>query len=249
MPLPDLATIALVALAFGFAGTVKGVIGLGMPTVSMAVLTFGMPIPRALVLMIVPTIATNIWQALDGPHLRAVLRRLWPLLLGTMLGTAGGLAIGLNADPRLTTAALGTMLIVYALVSLIAFRPRVAPQSEPWMTPTMGAISGVIGGVTGIFLVPAIPYIGALNLARDALVQAMGITLLVSTLSLGAGLAGFGAISATDFWLSVFATLPAFLGMEAGKRLRHRLNPETFRRVFLVSLMLTGANLIIRALR
>lgn len=249
MALPDFAMIALVALAFACAGTVKGVVGMGMPTVSMAVLTFAVPIPRALALMIIPTVATNIWQAIDGPHLREVLRRLWPLQLGTMTGTAVGLTISLNADPRFGIVALGSMLVVYSLVSLTALRPSVRPHSEPYLTPLMGLTSGVIGGITGLYVIPAIPYIAALNFSRDALVQAMGITLMVATFSLGTGLAGFGAISATDFWLSIFATLPAFLGMEAGKRLRKLLNPETFRRVFLAGLLLTGVNLIFRALR
>ena len=83
-----------IAAVFLLAGFVKGVIGLGLPTVSMGLLAVTMPPSQALAIVIVPAIVTNIWQTFVGPYLRDIVRRLWPLMIGTALG------IWLNAGDR-----------------------------------------------------------------------------------------------------------------------------------------------------
>ena len=69
--------LILIAAAFLLAGFVKGVIGLGLPTVSMGLLAVTMPPSHALAIVIVPAIITNIWQTFVGPYPRDIIRRLW----------------------------------------------------------------------------------------------------------------------------------------------------------------------------
>src|SRR5436190_907184 len=78
--------LVLIAAVFALAGFIKGVIGLGLPTVSMGLLAVAMPPGQALAIVIVPAIVTNIWQTFVGPYLRDIVRRLWPLMLGTIVG-------------------------------------------------------------------------------------------------------------------------------------------------------------------
>src|SRR3954453_16503509 len=78
--------LLLVAVAFLLAGFVKGVIGLGLPTVSMGLLAVTMPPSHALAIVIIPAMVPNIWQTFVGPYLRDIIRRLWPLMVGTVLG-------------------------------------------------------------------------------------------------------------------------------------------------------------------
>ena len=70
----------LVVGTFLLAGMVKGVIGLGLPTVAMGLLGLAMPPAQAAALLIVPATLTNLWQLALGGHLRALLGRLWPML-------------------------------------------------------------------------------------------------------------------------------------------------------------------------
>ena len=74
--------LIFIAAAFLLAGFIKGVIGLGLPTVSMGLLAVTMPPAQALAIVIVPAIVTNIWQTFVGPYLRDIVRRLWPLMVG-----------------------------------------------------------------------------------------------------------------------------------------------------------------------
>src|ERR1700733_1549916 len=78
--------LILIAAAFLLAGFVKGVVGLGLPTVSMGLLAVTMQPSRALAIVIVPAIVTNIWQTFVGPYLRDIIKRLWPLMAGTVVG-------------------------------------------------------------------------------------------------------------------------------------------------------------------
>src|SRR6478672_4927857 len=124
--------LILIACAFLLAGFVKGVIGLGLPTVSMGLLALTMPPGQAIAIVIVPAIITNIWQTFVGPYLRDIMRRLWPLMLGTVIGIwlNGGLLTGPYA--AYGTVVLGVLLVVYAIVGLSRFSFKVARRNEKW---------------------------------------------------------------------------------------------------------------------
>ncbi|NIF67989.1 TSUP family transporter, partial [Burkholderia sp. Cy-647] len=88
----DGSTLAVVVAVFALAGVVKGMIGLGLPTIAMGLLTLAMPPAAAASLLVVPSLVTNVWQLLRGPAFGALARRLATLLAGLALGTfAGGL--------------------------------------------------------------------------------------------------------------------------------------------------------------
>src|SRR5450432_3070144 len=123
----------LIAAVFLLAGFVKGVIGLGLPTVAMGLLATRMPPAQALAIVIVPAIVTNIWQTFVGPYLRDIVRRLWPLMVGTVIGI--WLNAGMLTGPyaRYGSIVLGLLLVIYAIVGLSRFSFRVAPGNEKWI--------------------------------------------------------------------------------------------------------------------
>ncbi|WP_353365180.1 sulfite exporter TauE/SafE family protein [Acidovorax sp. FG27] len=241
--------LALLGGTFLFAGCVKGVTGMGLPTVAMGLLGLGMPPVAAAGLLVVPSLVTNLWQCATGTGTGALLRRLWPLLLASAAGAGASAALLARLDPLWTGPALGVALIVYALHALWARPLKVPPGAERWLSPLVGAVTGIVTGATGVFVMPAVPYLQALQLGRDALVQALGWSFTVSTLALAAGLAAHGALRAPQIGWSVLATLPALAGMALGQRLRARLSPQRFRQAFLGLLLLLGLELASRALR
>ena len=225
----DPVTLAVVALTFLLAGLVKGVIGLGLPTISLALLTAAIGLPQAMALLLVPSFVTNLWQALVGGNGRAILRRLWPFL-------------------ALLSALLGLLLVVYALASLGGWRLEVRRAQEPWLGPLLGTVNGVLTGMTGSFVVPGVLYLQALGLPRDVLVQAMGILFTVSTAALAAALGTNRLLSAELGIVSTAAVLPAILGMVLGQRLRLGLHERRFRAVFFLALLALGGYIILRSL-
>ncbi len=237
-------TIALVALAYVFAGFVKGVVGLGLPTVTVAILVPTLELSLAVALTVLPALITNVWQALAGGHAWALLKRLWPLLLTAVVGTLVGTRILASADGDILVVVLGTVLASYAAYALLT-RPIPSPgRFEPILAPVTGFFAGLMAGMVGSFTLPGVVYLQALRLHREMLVQALGMVFLTLSLTLGAGLAVNALLDGERLLLSAFAVLPALAGMEIGRRIRRRLSEQRFRTVLLVALLLLGLNMI-----
>jgi uncharacterized membrane protein YfcA len=236
----------LVAGAFLLAGLVKGVVGLGLPTVSVGLLATVMSPAEAGALLIIPSLVTNLWQMLVGRSLLPLLRRLWPMLVGIGLGTLVGSGLMAPAFAAAAQAGLGACLILYGAIGLLAMRPCIPPAWEPWLGPIVGAATGLVSAATGVFVVPAVPYLGALALGRDELVQALGLAFTISTLALGAGLAREGHMSMAVAGASLLALAPALIGMAIGGWLRGRVSLAAFRRIFFLGLLGLGGHLVLR---
>ncbi len=243
----SLAILAFTALTFLLAGGVKGAIGLGLPTIAMGLLAMAMPPAQAAALLVVPSFVTNIWQLASGPHLGALLHRLWPLLLGIVLGTWAGAGL-LTADNGMrATAALGAALMLYAILGLGAVRFSLPARAEFWLSPLIGAATGVVTAATGVFVIPAVPYLQALGLDKDDLVQALGLSFTVSTVALAVMLAAEGVLKISLAGVSLLALAPALIGMYLGQWVRAHTRPEIFRFCFFVALLILGGHLVLRA--
>jgi uncharacterized membrane protein YfcA len=110
----------------------------------------------------------------------------------------------------------------------------------------MGVVSGALAGFTGSYLVPAAPWLQAIRLPREQFVQGFGLGVVLVNGAIAAGLAGSGMLPAELGLASLVGLLPAFAGMEAGRRLRRRLNEAAFRRVVQVALGVLGVWLAVR---
>ncbi|GAA3095911.1 sulfite exporter TauE/SafE family protein [Rhizobium viscosum] len=235
--------VSAVTATFFAAGIVKGVTGMGLPTVAMGVLGVLTSPLTAASLLIAPSSVTNIWQLFAGPSFVPLLRRFWPMMTAIIAGTMLGSAWLASGDTSLTTRGLGAALVLYAAYSLFARQLRVPEVMEPWLSPVIGATTGLITGSTGVFVIPAVPYLQVLGLAKDDLVQALGLSFTVSTIALAAALGLRGAFDGGNLVLSVLAIVPALAGMWVGQGLRGRIAPETFRHWSLVCLLLLGAEM------
>jgi len=240
--------LALIAGTFLLAGGVKGVVGMGMPTVSLAILTATIGLTDGLALIVVPTTVTNVWQALSGGPVRDILTRHW-LFLGTAVAMVlpGAMALTL-VDLRILSALLGAVLITYSLISLAQVRVRVPARQECWLGALSGGLTGLMTGMTGSSVVPGVLFLQSLGLARAPLVQAMGMLFAVCAIALTLALGQIGIVNGPTLLLSTGALVPALAGMKIGQMLGRRLSETVFRRVLYVALLLLGCEIIASAL-
>lgn len=240
----ELVTLLAIAGAFLLAGTVKGVIGLGLPTVSLALLTLMLDLPTAMALLLLPSFVSNLWQGAVGGHGRWLLARLWPFFIAAAATVwLGSLALR-RLDMDLLAILLGVLLVAYGVVSLSGWRLNVSRQQAIWVGPLIGVVNGVLTGMTGSFVVPGVMYLQALGLSRDALVQAMGMLFTLSTVVLAAALQGQRFLTVDLGLMSLLGLIPALAGMIAGQRLRKRLSEVLFRKVFFGALVALGLYII-----
>ncbi len=237
-----------VAGAFLLAGFVKGVIGLGLPTVSIGLLGLLMTPSQAAAILLVPSLVTNVWQAVVGGGVFALLRRLWPMLAGICIGTFIGAALLPHDDSGQATVWLGLALVLYAAFGLVKGHFAVPERAEVWLGLLIGVATGAITVATGIFVMPGTPYIQSLKFDRDKMVQALGLSFTVSTITLALALVYGGQMRTSLAWPSFVALAAALVGMWLGQLMRGKVKPETFRLCFFVGLLLLGAHLALRGL-
>jgi uncharacterized membrane protein YfcA len=105
---------------------------------------------------------------------------------------------------------------------------------------------GFITAATGVFVIPAVPYLQALSFEREEFMQALGLSFTVSTIALAWSLVSAGTLNLGTGLYSLLA--PALAGMIAGQHLLRVMRPETFRHWFYSGLALLGAHLAIGVL-
>lgn len=232
--------LVIIAATFLIAGGVKGVVGLGLPTISLALLTAAFGLKEAIALMLIPSFVTNAWQGLVGGALVSILGRLWLLLMFACVGIWFCTGILARSDVYLLSGLLGAVLCLYAMVSLSSWQIPSPGRHEKWLSPLVGLANGFLTGLTGSFVVPGTFYLQALGLTRDVLVQAMGVMYTVSTLALGMALAKNSLLPPDLGVISGVAVLPALAGMLIGQRVRHSLPETIFSRVFFSVLLILG---------
>jgi uncharacterized membrane protein YfcA len=240
--------LAAIAAAFMLAGFVKGVIGLGLPTVSIGLLGLLMTPAQAAAILLLPSLITNVWQATHGGGFGVLLRRLGPMLIGIAVGTFIGAVFLPSGNSGEATTWLGAALAVYAVLGLFKIHVSVPPQAERWTGPIAGVLTGAITVSTGVFAIPGVPYIQALHLDRDKLVQALGLSFSTSTVTLAAALGHAGTLSADLVLPSAVALIAALVGMPLGRVVRGKVRPEIFRLWFFAGLLLLGLHLALRSL-
>lgn len=244
----DPGLLILIAVTFLLAGTVKGVIGLGLPTVSLGLLTAALDLPTAMALLIVPSFVTNAFQASAGGNARAILTRIWPFLLMATVTIWIGASALTRVDLDLLSGLLGLLLVAYAVINLAGVRLVIPAHREAWAGPAFGVANGILTGMTGSFMVPGVMFLQGIGLSRDMLIQAMGMLFTASTVALALALQTNNLITGTIGIASAIALAPALAGMVAGQAIRKRLSEAVFRRVFFAAILLLGGYILVQAM-
>ena len=125
-------------------------------------------------------------------------------------------------------------------MGLSKFVLSVAPRNEKWIGGIVGLATGVISAATGVQVMPSMPYLQAIGMEKDELVQALGVFFTVATLALSINLTSSGLLRASTALPGSIAMACSFAGMFTGQALRSRLPAQAFRRAFLVAMILLG---------
>jgi uncharacterized membrane protein YfcA len=135
---------------------------------------------------------------------------------------------------------LGILLVIYAILGLSKFKISIARRDESWIGGIVGVITGMISATTGVQVIPSMPFMQALGMEKDELVQALGVFFTIATLTLAFNLTSSGLLTAATALPGAIAMAASFAGMFIGQAVRSKLQPETFRRWFLVAMILLG---------
>ena len=240
-------TFILLFFAFFIGGIVKGIIGTGLPTIALALLTATIGIREGMAIILLPSILTNIQQGLLGGSLKTVLKRSWTFLLSTFITIWVGAALLARVDISLLSGLLGVILLLYSAFGLRSQKLPQPHKAEKWLSPLFGATNGLLTGLTGSSVIPGVLYLQSLDLGRQKLVQTMGLLFLTSSTTLAFALQKNELLTTELIKLSALAFIPAYIGMIIGVRIRNRISDTLFRQFFFIFMFFLGLYIVVRA--
>lgn len=243
--------ITTLAIAFGalcVGGIAKGVTGIGLPIISIAVLVNFLPPSLSIAIVAMPILVTNLWQAVTSKNFMTPVRRFWPLILCFIGSLVIGARLLVALDTNYLFAVLGGSLLIFTASNL--FRPRahaISPATERWLGPVAGVAGGILGGISTIWGPPLMMFLMSLHLKKDEWVRTVGLIWFMGSVPLVLSFWANGMLNEQSFPLSVAACVPGMIGILIGEKIRNWINQDTFRKVMLTLLFFIGLNLIRRA--
>ena len=244
-------------LAVAAAGLIQSAAGFGSALVCMPILTLLLGIRNssplvALLGMVVSTVvlAQN-WRGLDW-------REAGRLILASLLGIPLGIWLLRTVDEGLVTGALGLVLIAYALHALWANGRAEAPPAgntkasiapHPWLWTAgaylAGFTAGILGGAYNTNGPPVIIYGAAKRWPKVRFKSILQSFFLADGVLVVFGHAMAGSLT-PETWRNFLYALPALgVGILLGSRLDKRLDPDRFRRIVLILILLLGISLLV----
>ncbi len=244
----SLEILTIISLAVCLGGFVKGVTGIGLPIVAIAVMVNFLDPLTTFATLIIPILVTNLWQAATSHDWKEPFRRFWLMIILFVGFLFVGAELAVSLDTGVLLIVLGVSVAIFAASNLI--KPRavaLSPAVERWAGPFAGALGGVLGGMTAIWGPPMMMLFVMLKLEKDVWIQTVGLIWFVGSVPLAIAYWNNGILNADTAPLSVYACLPGMIGIWLGEAVRRRINQETFRKVMLIALLIIGVNLVRRA--
>jgi len=228
------------------AGLLQGALGFGFPFVATPLIALVSDMRTAIVLVLLPTLATICVALFASGPLRATLARFWMMPLYMILGSAAGTWAFVSAPDAPYTLVLALLTLFYlSLDRLGRTEWAVVKRHEHAFAPLSGLTAGVFEGTANVAAPPLIILYLSLNLTPTMLVQALNLCFLAGKTTQFAVLTFSGGVGMGE-WL---ATMPlvaiGVAGSLVGVRIRNRIDAATFRvwvkrALFVIALVLLG---------
>ena len=244
----DPGLLLAVALCFVIAGTVKGVVGIGLPTTAIGLITLILDPRTTIAIVLLPMLLLNAWQVWRAGNTWAALVRYRLFILVLALSLTTTLPLAGQASDEALLAFTGMVILLFVAVNLSFRVPPLPDRYERAAQGTAGLAAGILGGLTAVWGPPMVIYLTAKRADKDEVVRATGLLILSGSLPLTIGYILQGHLSASNASVSALMVLPGLLGFTVGERLRRHLSPDRFRIVLLLIFFGLGLNLLRRGL-
>ncbi|WP_375691905.1 sulfite exporter TauE/SafE family protein [Pseudooceanicola sp. LIPI14-2-Ac024] len=231
-----------------FAGIIKGMVGFAMPMILVSGLGSIVGPELALAGLILPTLATNGWQALrQGPRAawESMVRFRVFLIIGFVALVVSAQLVRVMPE-RLMLALIGVPITLFAVTQLMG-KALVLPSASLKVEAAIGGFAGFIGGFSGVWGPPTVAYLTALDTPKKEQMRIQGVIYGLGAAALVGAHIASGVFSRETAPFSAALLIPAGIGMAVGLKVQDRVDQATFRKVTLVVLLVAGMNLVRRA--
>ena len=242
-------SLALWIACFGavvLGGVVKGTLGVGLPLVVVPLLSLLLPAPKAMGLLVMPVLLSNLWQSIEGQKLREGFQRFGGLLVGQFVATIAAIHFTRNLSVQGFNMLLALVVMAAVGMMLLGTSFNIDRQKERWMGPLVGVIAGAMAGVSSLTGPILITYLLALRLRREEFVGSISIIYLIGAVPMYGAMLLYGRFGFSEVGLSCLALIPMFVGLQIGRTIRHRLSDKVFRHLLLSLLVALSLLLLMK---
>lgn len=240
----DLGLIFVVLL---IAGVIKGASGLGYLSCALPPMVLLTDIETAIIMLLAPTMLSNLGVILLTPQFWPTLRSFWPLYIAALPGCLLGVQLLGALHVGTATLFLAVIILFYAATSLRWSNLRLSCPVATGLRIPVGFCNGVLAGLTGSQILPLVPYALALEIETARVVQLINTSVVFTTFCLGIAFFNSGELSYENILLSTASSVPAMIGIAIGTRLRGYMSVETFRVLVLSVLFVIGLVMMVKA--
>ena len=238
--------LLLAGIGLFLAGVLKGVTGLGYSSCALPFLVGSVGLKPAMVLILLPAMATNISVTVTAGHFAETAKRFSRLYVAILPGIAVGLLLLAWLPQSVAVRSLGVVILAYSTLSLVRPDFVLSRKSERRLQVPAGFANGVIAGLTGSQVMPLFPFMMALELDSNRLMQAINLAVTLTSAILAIGLFSTGVMTPELALGSVIAVAPAIGGANLGARLRSHVSVSRLKTIVLMTLFGSGVLMLLR---
>lgn len=241
--------VQLVAAAVIVCGAsmLKGAIGFGFPLVAVPLLSTIMGPRAAIPVVAVPTLLSNLLIVRRGGA-GGDTRSMVIVLAGIAVGTVGGAVLFNTLDPRLLSALVGAVSLLYVTATAFRWTLKIPASAGRQAGPVVGLLAGLMGGATGISSPLLATYLHFLQTGKREFVFWMTVMFFVVNVSQVISYFRLGLYAGPVRTAALAACVPMLLGTLTGLALQERLQPKLFERIVLGVVSLASLTLLGRSL-
>jgi len=239
--------MASLTVVFLIAGTVKGAVGLGLPTAALGMMTLFVDPRSAITILIFPIVLSNAWQMYRAGNIRQTLRRYLPMSFALIVFVWISVNVSVFVKDWVLLAALGASILLFVAVNVTKFAPNIPARFDTTAQLVAGTVGGIMGGLTSVWAPPLAIYLTARQVPKAEFVRATGLIFFMGSIPLAGGYIKAGFMTSEMATLSGYVLIPTFLGFWIGEKLRARMSEEVFKNAILFIFFIMALNLLRRA--
>ena len=244
----SLMTLIYVALVYFLGGLTQGVLGVGLITVVIALLSFVFDVKLTIALVLVPTLVTSFFQMINGGNLKKIIPdvRVYLIFSTTLIIPGVWLLKSLNSNLILVFIAI--ILFSNSALSLMNKKISIPSYQHPISQSSMGSLNGFIIGLTSIYTMPFVFLLQSLQYPKEKAVQFMGLAFVLYSSMQLITFSSMQLIDWKTFIPSLLVTLPVVIGFFVGKKIRSYISETFFRKLFHLMLIIMSIVIILNVI-
>ena len=239
-------TLIIIACMFLAAGTIKGLIGIGLPTIAISMMSLVVDARLAITLTIIPMFVSNLWQVYRIGVIWATFLK-YKVFSALLIISILISALSSKTIPSdIILIILGPVITVYAILSLLKWTPYIDKKHDNYAQTSFGLIAGILGGFTAIWAPPMIIYLTSRQTPKEDFIRATGMLITIGSIPLLAGYIQNGLLTKDMAISSTLMIIPVLIGFAIGESLRRYVPAQKFLTIVLCIFTVMGITLIYR---